>query len=272
MKRGRPCFEGSGYWAVILGGSSGLGLAAARKLAREGMHLCIVHRDRRRTLAAFQEAAQELRAEGVRCATHNLDALRPESREEVTRTLADELGPGERVRLLLHAVSRGNLKPVVADEGADPHTALDGRDLAATVEAMALSLHDWVRALFDARLFAADARVIGLTSEGSRRAWPSYAAVACAKGALEALCRSLALELAPHGIRCNLLQPGVTDTPSLRMIPGSERLREVSASRNPFRRLTRPEDVADVLYLMCRDEAAWINGAIVPVDGGERIT
>lgn len=67
-----------------------------------------------------------------------------------------------------------------------------------------------------------------------------------------------------------MLQPGITDTPSLRMIPGQEVLRAQASFRNPYGRLTLPEDVANVVYLMCRDEAAWINGALIPVDGGEK--
>lgn len=120
------------------------------------------------------------------------------------------------------------------------------------------------------KLFAEDARVLGLTSEGNQKAWHNYAAVSAAKASLEAISRSIALEFAPFGIRSNILQPGVTDTPSLRMIPGQEALKSQAAFRNPFSRLTTPEDVANAVYLMCRDEAAWINGAIIPVDGGEK--
>jgi enoyl-[acyl-carrier protein] reductase III len=54
------------------------------------------------------------------------------------------------------------------------------------------------------------------------------------------------------------------------MIPGSEHLKANATIRNPFHRLTTPEDVANVVYLLTRDEAAWINGAIIPVDGGEK--
>ena len=55
------------------------------------------------------------------------------------------------------------------------------------------------------------------------------------------------------------------------MFPGSDRIKEHSLQRNPFNRLTLPEDVADVVYLLSKDEAAWINGTIIPVDGGEHI-
>ena len=63
-----------------------------------------------------------------------------------------------------------------------------------------------------------------------------------------------------------------TNTASLRMVPSSKYLKKHSLLRNPFKRLTLPEDVANVVYLLCKDEAAWINGTIIPVDGGEHIS
>ena len=96
--------------------------------------------------------------------------------------------------------------------------------------------------------------------------------MSAAKVTLEAITRNIALEYAPFGIRANCIQAGVTDTPSLRMIPGSEEIKKHSLLRNPFNRLTLPEDVANVVYLLSKDEAAWINGTIIPVDGGEHIS
>ncbi len=81
----------------------------------------------------------------------------------------------------------------------------------------------------------------------------------------------MALELAAYGIRSNILQPGVTITPSFRMIKGNELIEEQSKMRNPFGKLTRPEDVANVVYLLSCPEELWINGAVIPVDGGESI-
>jgi NAD(P)-dependent dehydrogenase (short-subunit alcohol dehydrogenase family) len=121
-------------------------------------------------------------------------------------------------------------------------------------------------------LFASDARVLGMTSEGNHVAMRGYAAVAAAKAALESVARAMALELAPYGIRSNVVQAGVTDTPALRLIPGSEQAKAVARQRNPFGRLTTPQDVADVVCLLCTDEAHWINGTIVRADGGERIS
>jgi NAD(P)-dependent dehydrogenase (short-subunit alcohol dehydrogenase family) len=114
--------------------------------------------------------------------------------------------------------------------------------------------------------------VLGLTSEGNAVAWKGYAAVAAAKVALESVSRSIAVEMAPHGIRSNIVQAGVTDTNALRMIPGSAHLKAQARLRNPFHRLTTPEDVANAIYLLCLPEASWINGEIIRVDGGERIS
>ena len=148
---------------------------------------------------------------------------------------------------------------------------LKNDDFHLTIEAMAISLYDWAQLILENKLFASDARIISFTSEGNAKAWKNYGAVSAAKAALEAITRNLALEFAPFGIRANCIQAGVTDTTSFRMIPGSDLLREFSIKRIPFKRLTKPQDVADVVYLLCKDEAAWINGCIIPVNGGEHI-
>jgi NAD(P)-dependent dehydrogenase (short-subunit alcohol dehydrogenase family) len=96
---------------------------------------------------------------------------------------------------------------------------------------MGTSLMTWVQRIHAAGLFASDARVLGLTSEGNAVAWRGYAAVAAAKVALESVSRAIAVEFAPYGIRSNIIQPGVTDTPALRVIPGSGRMK--AGSRRP---------------------------------------
>ena len=286
-----PYFKGSGYWAVILGGSSGIGIATARKLASEGMNLFILHRDRRKVMPQIEAAFEEIRMSGVQCLTLNQDAISLDQIPTLLNSLQSGMQDGDKVRVLIHAISKGSLRLIapyqrnessvsdplfqqladrLAENWDEPQARLGRTDIQITLEAMALSLVDWVQHLFDAGLFAADARIIGLTSEGNQKSLRNYAAVSTAKAALEAVCRSIALEFAPHGIRCNVVQAGMTDTPSLRMIPGSEHLLQHAAMRNPFGRNTRPEDVADVIYLLTRDEAAWINGALIPVDGGEK--
>ena len=306
---------GADDWAVILGGSSGFGLATAHKLAAHGMNLCIVHRDRRGAMKRIEPEFEKLRGSGVKVMTRNADALAPEKMTELVGELRQEMGDGGRVRALLHSIAFGNLKLIVAEkprergvakqlaarlgideaalveaadalfeEGADElaelaslpeypsYSYLDAGDVSRTIHTMGTSLLDWVQLLHGEGLFAEDARVFGLTSEGNALAWKGYAAVSAAKVALESMARSIAAEFAPYGVRCNVLQPGVTETPALAAIPGSGHLKAHARLRNPYARLTTPRDVANVVYLLCLPEAAWINGEVIRVDGGEHVS
>jgi NAD(P)-dependent dehydrogenase (short-subunit alcohol dehydrogenase family) len=300
---------------VILGGSSGFGLATARALAEHGMNLCLVHRDRRALLAAIEPEFEKLRGIGVQVLSFNTDALAADKRDSVLDQLAPALGEEGRIRVLLHSIAFGNLKLLVPEAAAERPAAralaaklgveeervqaavdelfaeghaqtqamasppvysdkhfLDEGDFSRTIHAMGTSLLGWVQGIFERGLFAEDARVFGLTSEGNEVVWKGYAAVAAAKVALESLARSIAVEYAPHGIRCNIIQAGISDTPALAAIPGSGHMKAQALLRNPFHRLTTPRDVANVIYLLSTDEAAWINGEVLRVDGGEHIS
>lgn len=261
-------FKDKNYWALVLGGSSGLGLATAKKLAKHGMNICIVHRNSRNQEAAIEKEFETIKQEGVQCKAFNRDAFKTANREGIVQELKSILGHQQKIRTMVHSVAKGNLKPMVSDEGS----ALKQDDFALTIEAMGISLYDWTKSVFEAQLFAADARIISFTSEGNSKAWKNYAAVSAAKATLEAITRNIALEFAPYGIKANCIQAGVTDTASLRMIPGSEQLIKYTLKRNPNKRLTTPEDVANVVYLLAKDEAEWINGNVIPVDGGEHLT
>lgn len=306
----------SNLWAVIIGGSSGFGLASAKKLASHGMNLCIVHRDRRGAMSRIQPQFDQLRDTGVKVVTFNLDALSETGRVQVLDELESTLGESGKIRMLLHAVAFGNLKLLVPEIKDDaPKSARDAlanalgtsqeqindivknafehgqdsfftlmdppeysndlmlekEDFTRTVHAMGSNILEWVQDIFCRKLFAKDARILSLTSEGNTVAWKGYAAVAAAKAVLESVSRAMAKEFAPYGIRSNVIQAGVCDTPALRVIPGNQRIKALSSLRNPFGRLTQPEDVADVVFLLCLDEAAWINGALICADGGEKI-
>lgn len=267
--------------ALILGASSGIGLASAKKLAKEGFNLVLLYRARKSDQQEAEEAFAEMRKSGAEVLAFNKDVLKEETRQEVLEELKSK---GVKISLLLHSIAKGNLKLMAPIKNPDllpaglQGTFRDGDnflkedDFLLTSQAMAVSYYSWVKAVFDHRLFADEAMCLALTSEGGRKAWRNYGAVSAAKAALEAISRNIALEFAQHGIRSNILQPGVTDTASLRMIPGSSYLKSQSVQRNPFGRLTKPEDVANAVYLMSRPEARWINGTIIPVDGGESIT
>lgn len=252
-------------WAVILGGSSGFGLATAEKLARHGMNIAVLYRELSVTERPLKEKFASLEQEtGVQILPCNINALEQEGRTAFIKEFTELVKEKKCVRLLLHSIARGNLKPLVSD--TDPLTVAD---IELTAYAMSNSLLDWARGLLAAELFCADARIIGLTSEGSNRYIDNYAAVSIAKASLQSLVTYMAVELSPMGLRTNLVQAGVTATPSLKRIPGSEHLIDYSTKRNPMGRITTPEDVANVICLLCMDESAWINGSLIHVDGGE---
>ncbi len=92
---------GSVDWGVILGGSSGFGLATAHKLAAHGMNLCVIHRDRRGAMKRIEPEFEKIRGTGVQVITRNADALSQEKRDEITQELASAMGDGGRVRMLL---------------------------------------------------------------------------------------------------------------------------------------------------------------------------
>ena len=260
-------FQNTNYWAIILGGSSGLGLASAKKLAAEGMNICIIHRNSRAEMDVINKEFDVIKNENIQFLSLNKDALNLQHQQDILTELKNILGSDGKIRCFLHSIAKGNLKPMVGNE----NESLCTDDFAITLHAMATSLYDWTKLIFNEKLFAEDARILAFTSEGSSKPINNYGAVSAAKAALEAISRNIALEFAPFGLRSNCIQAGVTDTRSLQMIPGSEEIKEHSKKRNPFKRLTTPEDVANVVSLLCHDESSWINGCVIPVDGGEHL-
>lgn len=254
-------------WAIILGGSSGLGLATSKKLAKHGLNICIIHRNSRSQMDEIQQEFDTIKNENVDLIFFNIDAVNPEKRKNTVQEIKKKIGENGKVKTLVYSIAKGNLKPMVDEQ----NPVLQNDDFQITINAMAISLYDWFKAFFDENLFTDDARIISFTSEGNTKAWKNYAAVSAAKTTLEAITRNIALEFAKFGIKANCIQAGVTNTQSLQLIPGSEILKENAIKRNPNNRLTTPEDVANVVYLLCKNEAKWINGTIIKVDGGESL-
>ena len=260
-------FQGKNEWAIILGGSSGLGLATAKKLAKHSLNICVIHRNSRAQMAAIEMQFQEIKKHQIRFLSYNIDALHPEKRTQILSEIQSEIGENGRIKTLVHSIAKGNLKPMFSDE----KPILQNEDFQLTINAMAISLYDWFQAIFQQKMFADDARIISFTSEGNAKPWEDYGAVSAAKVTLEAITRNIALEFAKFGIRANCIQAGVTDTQSLQMISNSDEIKKHTLQRNPFQRLTTPEDVANAVYLLCTKEASWINGTILKVDGGESL-
>ena len=259
-------------WAIILGGSSGFGLATVEQMSAQGMNIATLYREitiSDKKIKAHLDAISK--THNVIIDAYNINALDGDARKNFIKNIQKKISEKQKVKLLLHSIARGNLKPLVSKEKPfdNSHDLLSIDDIQLTSYAMSTSLLDWARSLLEAELFAKDARIIGLTSEGAHKFWDGYAAVSIAKSSLESLAAYMAVEFGVHGLRTNLIQAGITHTPSLNRIPGSEKLLAIAKKRNPLGRITLPEDVAKVIYLLCKKESAWINGSLIHVDGGE---
>lgn len=253
-------------WALILGASSGFGEACAKALAAAGYDIAGVHLDRKAGLKHVEEIQADIEGMGRRSLFFNVNAADEAKRAEVTLALKNELArDGGTVAILMHSLAFGTLKPYIGEN------ALTKANMEMTLDVMAHSLVYWTQDLVREGLLGEGGRVFAMTSSGSTRVIASYGAVSAAKCALESHVRQLAVELASHAITANALRGGVTDTPAARKIPGSDRLFEAAARRNPHGRITATEDVARAVVALARPEADWITGNVINVDGGEEI-
>lgn len=255
-------------YALILGASSGFGQACAYALAENGFNIIGVHLDRAATLPKVQETIEGIENRGVKAMFFNVNAADPDRRAEIIAAAKSEVNAnvGASVKVLLHSLAFGTLVPFVGENARQSATQ---KQMEMTLDVMANSLIYWTQALVFEGLIGKDGRIFALTSAGSRRVLPAYGVVSAAKAALESYVRQLALELAPRGITANAICAGVTDTPALRRIPGNDVIIDHAHMRNPHHRLTTPEDVAKILALLARPDAAWITGTTIHVDGGE---
>ncbi|MDP3543938.1 MAG: SDR family oxidoreductase [Elusimicrobiota bacterium] len=311
-------FHGSGLWAVILGGSSGFGLATAKRLARAGFNILIGHKDKEGTVeTVIKPHFDEIRAAGVKLITHNLNLFDEDGRGELFESIQTNCGAG-KVHLFMQSIAAGSCRLMIEDKtpdfrgqaikglaealglpadkvkaavnvafhdkGCDAlHTLADSRipyreelltqeDLEKTIFMMGYDYLLWGRELCKEGLLTKDARLVAMTSEGNEVAWKGYAAVSAAKTALEASCRAMAVELAPYGVSSYIMQAGITDTPAGNAIPNFDLMKAAARIRNPFHRLTTPEDVAETILGLCGPTLRWSNGTIIRADGGEAIS
>ncbi|MET7905762.1 SDR family oxidoreductase [Streptomyces sp. NPDC005336] len=257
-----------GSWCLVLGASSGMGLAIAHELARTGVNILGVHFDTTDGQEKAAVAREEMRGQGVEAHFFNANAASARTREELLPAF-ERLTGGKGIRVLVHSLAFGTLLPYL---DPDAERRLTSRQMNMTLDVMAHSLVYWTQDLFTAGLLREGTKVYAMTSAGGARVMPNYGAVSAAKSALESHVRQLALELAPSGIAVNALRAGVARTPSMERIPDSERLAAYARELNPHRRLTRPEDVAEAVSLLSRTDSSWITGNVIGVDGGELLT
>jgi len=257
-------------WGLILGASSGFGAATARELARHGMSIIGVHFDRAAGMPAVEALIKELESCGVNVRYFNINATDAQKRAEVLDTIKNEFStdPSNTIRVLMHSLAFGSLKPLVSPK---PGASLTQAQVEMTMDVMANSLVYWTQAVVERGLMKRGGRIFAMTSSGGHSVLLNYGAVSAAKAALESYIRQIALELGPLGITANAILGGVTDTPALRKIPGAIEMLEVAKARNPSLRNCTPEDIAKAICLLAHEDAYFVSGNVIRVDGGEDV-
>jgi enoyl-[acyl-carrier protein] reductase III len=255
-------------WALVLGASGGFGLAACRYLSSLSFNLIMVFRERKFVLNQMKKEFDELEENGAQLILFNRNINDDSNIEDISEQLVHEHKLSNKISFVLHAVADGNLKSFFP---ADAKDAININDLSHTTFSMGHSFATITQTLFYKGLLQKGASVVGLTSEGVDKYFNSYAAIASAKAVLESHMRYMAVELAPHKIRVNLIKAGITDTNALKAFPDYEGFILKAKKRNPSGRLTKPEDINGVIDLLASDKSEHITGTIFTIDGGEHL-
>jgi len=243
----------SGRVALVTGGATGIGAGVVREFARAGAAVFFSYTH---NATGADALVAELRAAGVRAGAARVDLAEEAAAKHLVAAAAEALGPID------HLVNVAGI--------TDPHPFLE-----ITPEIWNKTLDINLRGMFFASQHAARAMVargaqgcsiVMMSSVHGRVAGPRHSHYEASKGGINMLTRSLAIELAPHGIRVNCVAPGAVEV---------ERYAEMAnydphrwAQSIPLARVGRPEDIAPTCLFLCSAGAAYITGQVIYVDGG----
>ncbi|WP_298018941.1 elongation factor P 5-aminopentanone reductase [uncultured Dysosmobacter sp.] len=237
--------------ALVTGASRGIGRAVAVELAREGWAVCVNYLEHRE---AAESLVRQLRDSGHMAIAVGADVADRQAVEAMVQAVKAELGP---VDLLVNnaGISRQGLFQDTDDETWD-------RTLAVNLT----GARNTAKAVLPHMLSEKRGCIINISSIWGLRGASCEVAYACSKAAIIGFTRSLALELAPSGIRVNCVAPGCIETDMVRAL--GEETRAMLVEETPLGRLGTPEDIAHAVAFLASERAAFLTGQVLTADGG----
>ena len=247
----------SGKVAVVTGGNAGIGEAIAKAFAREGASVVITGR-RQGELDRVVNDIVQAQGQAVAVAGSVTDEL---SAQEAVRRAVQQFG---QLDILVNNAGIG-------DFGKRLHEIND-TTWAQVLDVNLTGVFRMTRAVLPQMLKQGRGAIVNISSVASLVGLPTLSAYAASKGALDALTRALAVDYAKDGIRCNVVNPGLIDTPMAAPLMGNPEQLNPILSHYPIRRPGKPEEVANLVLYLASDEAAWVTGGTFPLDGGMTIS
>jgi NAD(P)-dependent dehydrogenase (short-subunit alcohol dehydrogenase family) len=235
-----------GRLIVITGGSGGIGSAVARRLAGNATLALVARDEARLTATAAETGAHAFPA----------DVLDPDAFGEVVARIESELG---EIDGLVHAVGSVILRPI---------HALSLEDWRRTLELNVTSAFIVTKAVISKMMRRRRGSVVLFSSVAAHTGLSNHEAIAAAKGAVEGFVRSAAISYSRYGVRVNAVAPALIKTELSKSLWSNDAMLAVSSAMHPLGRVGEPDDAAAAAVYLLSDDAGWITGQILGVDGG----
>ena len=245
--------------AIVTGASSGIGRAAARRLARDGFGVLVVGRDG----PVLDEVCREIAQDGGRAAAQPADVTSAGAPAAIVAAALSAFGAIDALVNAAGIIATGTVEETT-DEGWDVM-------MAVNVRAPFRLLREAAKPLIARR-----GAVVNVSSVNGLRAFAGVAAYCVSKAAVDHLTRCAALEFAPKGVRVNAVNPGVTVT-NLHRRGGMDETRyadflERAKATHPLGRPGTAEEIADLIAFLVSPSSGWITGETIAIDGGRHLT
>ena len=246
-----------GKVAVVTGGNAGIGEAIAKAFAREGASVVITGR---RQGELDRVVSDIVMAQGKAVA--------------VAGSVTDERHVQEAVLVAVQQFGRLDIlvnNAGIGDFGKRLHE-VDDATWTQVLDVNLTGVFRMTRAALPQMLKQGQGAVVNISSIASLVGLPTLPAYAASKGALDAMTRAIAVDYAKEGIRCNVVNPGLIDTPMAAPLMSNPEQLDPILAHYPIRRAGKPEEVANMVLYLVSDEAAWVTGGTFPIDGGMTIS